>query len=345
MTVQQTLKVLAAKGIHIPGARGFIRSDRSNVGALAQDAALQTAASASVPGEFRLYLAEDVIDILTAPTVATELLSEACPAGVDETTVIIKYPIAEKVGRTKPYDDFAHHGTADVNREYRVREQYVFQTTIAYGEMETKVSSAAKINLVAEKQAAAAETLKQDANRFYMYGVKGRNIYGLLNDPSLPAAITPAVASSGAVGWGGKTTEEIYNDVLRLYRELAVNSRGLISPRDPLTLALTNEDAVLLGTANQFNINVTDMLNKYFGSLKIVAVPELTGADGVRKAFLFAQTVNGKAVGDMVYGQKYRQLQVIPDLSSYRQKVYASTFGCVVKYPLAFAIMTGLEAA
>jgi hypothetical protein len=343
------LDKLAAYGVSLDGARGILRRDRSNLHALVQDAALQTAPSSSVPAELRLYLAAEVVDVLTAPRTATELLKETRPAGLDETTSYIKYRIAEAVGRAVPYSDYGEHGTADVNSEYRHVEQHVFQTTVTYGHMETAVANLARINLVAEKQAAAARVLAIESNRVYMYGVEGRAIYGILNDPNLPAAVTPIAApragGADAVGWRGKTTEEIYNDVRKLFGQLTGATAGLVNQKSELVLAVSPEMSVSLGTANQYNISPQDMLNKYFSSLRVVVVPELTGSGGEERIFLFTPVLEGQSAGDLVYGQKFKALQVIPQVSSYKQKVYASSCGAVIRYPMAFAIMTGLEAA
>jgi hypothetical protein len=348
---QTDRNLLASLGIYpSPQTQGVIRSDGGNIGAIAADAALLP--NAAVPAEFSLYLDQNVVDILKAPHKATELLPEASPAGINETTSHYKFAVADSAGYTVPYDDYANHGSTDVNFNYLTREQYVFQTTIAYGQLETQLLSAAKINLVSERQKVAARLIQQDLNRFYFYGVQGREIYGLLNDPNLPAAVAPQPAprpsAAAAVGWAVKTAKEIFEDVLYLFQQLRVNSAGLITETDPLILALPNQQMGALAKLSDYNVSVRQTLKEYFGNLKIVGVPELKAPGGPgseERVFLFAPQFGGNRAGELVFGQKFKQLELVRDLSAYRQKVYASTFGAIIKYPVAFAIMSGVEAA
>lgn len=49
-----------------------------------------------------------------------------------------------------------------MNSEWQTRVQYVFQTSITYGDFEVDISSTAKVNLVASKQRAAANAIDVD---------------------------------------------------------------------------------------------------------------------------------------------------------------------------------------
>ncbi len=330
---------MKALGFVFPGARAWI--DRERLGQLAQDAALITTPNTTIPAEFMVYIDPRVVEILTAPRQARELFSEVRKG--DWTTDSAKWRMKEVAGRTQPYGDFVHNGVADVNNAWASRKQYLFQTVIEYGDYETAVSGLARIELAAEKQVSAATIIDIDANRFYLLGVRGREIYGLLNDPNLPPAITAQpTGSGGSLKWADKTTLMIYQDILALYAELVRQSAGLISNSTPLTLALSPQASVHLGTATEFNTSVLDMLNKYFRGLKIVTLPELGSLPAGDTVFMIAPEVNGMATAELAYGEKIRAGRLVPELSAMRQKYTSGTYGGLVLIPFAFAQMTGI---
>jgi hypothetical protein len=326
-------------GFHFPGARAWY--DPAKIRQLAADAALVTTPNTVVPVELLAYIDPRVIGILTAPRRAREIFGETKKG--DWTTPYARWRTDEIVGRTRPYSDFAQAGTADVNSEWKSRQQYLFQTTIEYGDLETAMTGAARIDFAAAKQRAAATVIDIDANRFYLLGVEGKEIYGILNDPDLPAAITAApVGAGGTTAWSGKTTQQIYDDVRALFARLVAQSAGLIDQGTPLVLALSPSLSVSLGSASDFNVSVLDMLNKYFGNLKVVTLPELSSLTAGETMFLVAPEVAGMATGDLGFGEKIRAGRIVPELSSLKQKYVSGTYGGIVLIPFAFAQMIGM---
>ena len=324
-----TFEQAAAFGFVFPGARMW--ASRENMARIAQDAALITTPNTTVPAEFLAYIDPMVIEILTAPRRAREIFSEEKKG--DWTTPYAKWRMDEITGSTQPYSDYANGTTSGVNSEWQTRPQYVFQTSITYGDLEVAMSSAVKVNLAASKQRAAARVIDIDQNRFYLLGVAGREIYGILNDPNLPASIPAgATGTGGSTKWADKTTTQIYNDILALFAQLTEQTRGLIDRDTPLKLCLSPEMSVRLGAATDFNVSVLDMLKKYFSRLDIVVLPEL----------LVAPEVAGQKTGLLAFGEKIRAGRIVPDMSSFRQKYIGSTYGGIVLQPWAFASMTGM---
>lgn len=325
-------------GFIFQGARMWITPE--NRARIAQDAALITTPNTTVPAELLAYIDPMVIEILTAPRRAREIFGEEKKG--DWTTPYMKWRVDEMTGKTEPYSDYANGTTSGVNSEWQTRVQYVFQTSITYGDFEVDMSSTAKVNLAASKQRAAANVIDIDQNRFYLLGVAGKEIYGILNDPNLPAAITAgATGTGGSTKWADKTTVQIYNDVLALFAQLSEQSSGLIDKDTPLKLCLSPELAVRLGAATDFNVSVLDMLKRYFTRIDIVTVPELHSMTAGETMFLIAPEVNGQRSGTLAFGEKMRAGRVVPDLSSFRQKFVGTTYGGIVLMPFAFAQMTG----
>lgn len=329
----------ARYGFLFPQGRMWVTPE--NKARIAQDAALTTTPNTGVPVELLAYIDPMVIEILTAPRNAREILGEEKKG--DWTTPYAKWRVDEMTGKTEPYSDYANAGMSGVNSEWRTRPQYVFQTSISYGDLEVAMSSMAMVNLAMSKQRAAANVIDIDQNKFYLLGIAGKEIYGILNDPNLPASIVAgATGTGGSTKWEYKTTTQIYNDVLALFGQLSRQSQGLITNSTPLKLCLSPAMSVSLGAATDFNVSVLDMLKKYFTSIEIVTVPELSSMTAGETVFLIAPEVNGQKSGLLAYGEKMRAGRIIPDMSSFRQKYTASTYGGVVLQPFAFASMTGI---
>ena len=329
-----TFQEAARAGFVFPQGRGWIDG---NVPALAQDAALVTQPNMAVPVEFTAYIDPMVIEILTAPRNAKAVFDEVKKG--DWTTSYEKWRVDEVLGSTQPYTDYQSGTTSEVNSNWFSREQYVFQTTIKFGDREVDMASQAKIELASSKQKAAATIIDIDANKFYLLGVDGRNIRGILNDPNLPA-------ESATDGWEGKPSTGIYDDILvKLYGKLAERSAGHITPSSPLKLLVSPRMSVLLGKATEFNISVMDMLNKYFTNLEVVVLPELSTAFAGERIFMICTEVNGAPTGQLAFGDKFRLMRLIPDMSSFRQKAVCTTYGGIVLQPFAYASISGMEGA
>ncbi|QDX29549.1 major capsid family protein [Dickeya poaceiphila] len=325
-------------GFVFPGGRMWITPE--NRAAIAQDAALITSANSTVPAELLAYIDPTVIEIMTAPRNARELYPEEKKG--DWTAPYFKWRASEITGNTAAYSDFGQFGVAGVNQEWFTREQYRFQTIIQYGDLEADMASQAKINLAADKQRAAATIIDIDANKFYLLGVSGKEIYGVLNDPNLTAAITAAATGTGSsTAWSAKTTVQRYNDILTLFTRLVNQLQGLVSEKDELILTMSPGLRTLLGGATDFNVSVLKMLETYFSNLTIVSLPQLSSG-GVETMMFIAPKVLGNETGLLGFGEKMRMGRIIPGLSSYSQKVTSTTYGGVIRVPAAVAQMTGM---
>ena len=313
-----------------------------NVAMLANDAQIVTVPNAAIPAELTAYYDPRIIDIVTRPRKAREIFGEVQKG--DWTTSHAKFRLNELTGSTQPYSDFGQSRTSGVNYNWIVREQYVFQTLIEYGDYEEAVSAVAKIQLAADKQRAAAHVIDVDGNLFYLLGVAGRDIYGILNAPNLTPAIAPLPSGTGgSVLWADKDTQAVYNDVLALHEQLVTQGDGWIDQDSALTLVVSPAAAVMLGKATNFNVSVMDMLNKYFRNLKIVTLPEMADDTTGESIMLIADEMSGNPTGELGFSDKIRAGRVIPDVSSFRQKWTSTTYGAIVYYPFAIATMRGIR--
>ena len=325
-----SFKEAANKGFVFPEARAWVGQP-----GMAEDAALITTANTTVPVELTAYIDPRIIEIMTAVRNARALLPEVQKG--DWTTTYDKWGVEEMTGASQPYTDYANGVTSGVNYDWMSREQYVFQTTITYGDKELDVSARAKIDLASRKQLAAATTLDIDSNKFALLGVAGKAIYGILNDPNLPASETISTV------WASQTAEGIYNDInTKLFAKLATASGGHITYDTPLKLAVSPNVSSFLGKTNSYGKTVMEMLKAVFKALDVVIIPELASMTSGDTMFLIAPELDGMPSGELPFGVKMRAGRLVPGLSHWSQKYVASTYGGIVYRPFCFASAYGM---
>lgn len=336
MNDRERFQKMRDKGFIFDSARGFIT--KKNVDRLASDAALVTMPNAGVPAVFTTYIDPGVVDILTAPTNAREIFGEVKKGDWTDTSAMFK--AIEMTGHSTAYTDFGNGATSDVNVTYPIRQNYIAQTHIRYGMQEMAVSGRAMVNLASEKQRSAATIIDIDSNKFYLYGVEGKEIYGLLNDPNLPAALTPA-SIDGKTKWEDKNTQQIYNDILSLAAELFETSQGNIDEKADLVLCVSPKANVQLGKATDYNVSVKDMLTKYFSNLSFVTLPELSAESG-DSVMLIARTVKGQPTAELGFSEKMHAFPLKQESSWFEQKYAFGTYGAIIYRPYAIASMASI---
>lgn len=339
--LQEQLDVMKQYGIVFDtGApiRGILAND--SIDQLANDAAMVTAANSGIPVEFTSYIDPMVIPILTATRGAREIFGEAKKG--DWTTSYARFQTSEITGEVEAYTDYGQGGASDVNPTFPVRTQYIYQTNIRYGDREVDVASRARLQLAADKQRAAATVIDIASNKFALYGVAGLEIYGLLNDPNLPAAVSPLPNADSKTLWAEKSTKEIYEDVLYLFGKMADRGAGHIDANTELVLATSPATQVQLGKATDFNISARQMLETYFPKIRFVALPELATETGGTSILLVAPTIEELPTAQIGFSEKFRAMRLIPESSSFHQKFVGSSYGTIIYRPFAIGTMTGV---
>lgn len=345
-------------GIVAPYARDFMAFDSMPDGKIrlnanktqyqmkmAMDAALTTTPNVGLPAALFQFINPEIVSVLFAPNNATKLFPERKVG--DWTTDFMQFPVEEIAGSVNPYDDYDPAVSTDVNYEFPVRENFRFQTAIKYGDLEAEKAAVAKIALVARKQRAAATVIAKASNRFYLYGVQGKRIYGALNDPNLNNVISPYPVNSKTT-WANKVADNpgnsanvIFADIAKLVGELMSKAGGHVDQNSPMTLGISNDMASYLTYANTYGKTAKEMLKENYPNLEIVTLPELSTVEG-EELYLTATEVEGINVGDTAYSEKYRLSRVVMLETSYRQKAMSGTYGAVIKQPAFVARMTGI---
>ena len=313
---------------------------------LAMDADVQPsfAPNGGIPEIVATYIDPNRVKQLFAANMATTILGGEEKKGAwAQDTILI--PRTEGSGDIVAYDDYSQQGANQVNMQWVNRQVFRYQTMVTYGELEQERFGLAMVPYAAEKQRQAIHTLNQASNKFYFYGVDNLENYGILNDPSLSAAISPLTVNS-AVLWSAKAVVDKYNDILALYEKLVSQSNGIlgdgVNMSSNLVLAMSNTISVNLQSSNEiFATSLEDMLKKAFPNIRIVTAPQYS-TDAGELIQLFVEEAEGQRTGYGAYSEKLRSHPLITDVSSYKQKYSATTYGTIWQMPFAVVQMLGV---
>ncbi|MDM2960080.1 DUF2184 domain-containing protein [Citrobacter sp. CK202] len=329
-------------GIILPGAKDYLKPDFAENFQLAMDAqpTMVTANNAGIPAYFTNYVDPELIRVLVTPMKAAEIIGEVKKG--DWTTLTAQFPIVESTGETSSYGDFNNNGMTAANVNWVPRQSYHYQTHTRWGERELDMYGAARIGYAAELNVASALVLNKFQNKSYFFGIDGLMNYGLLNDPSLTASITPnATGTGGAVTWSTKDGQAVYDDIVKLYGQLVSQTKGLIERTDSMTLAMSPSAEVNLTKTNMYNVNVSDLLKKNFPNLRIETAVEYS-TDAGELVQLIADRLGEQDTAYAAFTEKMRAHAVVVEESSWKQKKSGGTWGAIIRQPLGIASMIGV---
>jgi len=347
----------ARMGVTMPDVTGYIPDEWRFAFDMALDAQPGLSATdpnSAIPAMLTTMIDPKVFKALFAPNKAAVIMTEERRGTwIDDTLML---PVTEAVGEVSSYGDYADNGNVNSNTNWPQRQSYLFQVVKQYGERELERAGLARINWVAELDYAAALMLNKFSNLSYFYGINGLQNYGLLNDPHLNASVTPATKAWGGTGWYNASNQiaasanEIFADVENLFTQLVIQTAGLVDRETKMTLAMSPQSEAALTTTNSFNVNVSDLLKKNFPNLKVetavqygaLSATNPQGISGGNFMQLIAHEVEGQETGFCGFNEKMRAHKLIPQLSSYKQKISAGTWGCVLRQTFTIASMLGI---
>lgn len=301
--------------------------------ALAMDAqpGLTTVGNSGIPAWMLNYVDPQLIEIILQPTKAAEVFGEMKKG--DWTTETATFMTVEPTGEVSSYGDYNNNGVSGVNVNFPQRQSYHYQVFTHWGEREVARAGEAKIDYVARVNEASVNALNRFQNKTYLFGVKGLQNYGVLNDPSLPATTTAAKT------WANSTGEEVYESIRKLFQTLLKQTGGKIDMNTPLLLVCSPTASVDLTKTNQYNVNVIDQLKKNFPNLRVETIPEYSATSG-ETVQLIVEELDGQRTLDCAFTEKMRAHNMVLEASSIKQKKSQGTWGAIIYRPFCIATMT-----
>lgn len=309
---------------------------------VAMDAAypLVTTANAGIPAMLSTFIDPKQVEVLVAPMKAVEIAGGEVKKG-DWTTQTAMFHVIESTGEVTSYGDYSNSGSVGANFQFPQRQSYHYQTITQWGERELARAGLAKIDYAARLNTASMLTLNKYQNKTYFFGVSGLQNYGLLNDPALPAALTPTTKAAGGTGWAAATANEVIADVNKMFAALQTRTKGVVDRSAPMVLAMSPvSDANGMTKVSEFNVTVWDRLKKLYPNLEVRIAPEYTTASG-ELVQLIVEEHEGQRTVDCAFTEKMRAHPIIVDMSSFKQKKSAGTWGAIVFRPLFITSMLG----
>lgn len=311
---------------------------------LAMDAlpTLVTVSNAGIPAFLSTYIDPAVIEVILSPMQAVEIVGDEVKKG-DWITDTAMFSLVESTGETSSYGDYSNNGQAGANTNFPQRQSYHYQVITQWGERELERAGLARIDWANRINVASVLTLNKFQNKTYFNGVAGLKNYGLFNDPSLTAPITPTTkVSTGGTTWAtGTTGLEVYADIQALYAQLQTQMNGTVNLKTKMTLAMSPVSEVALTKVTTFNVNVEDMMKKNFPNMTVKTAPEYATASG-NLVQLIVDNVDGQKVAQCGFTEKLRAHPVKVELSSFKQKKSQGTWGTIIYLPIAIAQMLGV---
>lgn len=352
----QDVPEFEARGVIIPGAVAYATEGMKRDYKLAMDAlpTLNTTASAGLPSLLTTYVDPTVYEVVFAPQKAVEVAGERKIG--DWTMQTAMFPTIEHVVEVSSYGDFNTNGHTGVNTNFPQRQAYLFQTIKEYGDLELERAGLARINWASELDRAAASGLNRFQNFTYFFGVANIANYGLLNDPALPAALTPGIKANGNGnvwiynGVPNASANEVFADIQALVIKVINQTGGLVDADSKMTLGMSPAANAALATTNSFGISVADLIKKNYPNMRIVTAVQygaLTSSNpqGIAAGNflqLIADEVEGQETSYCAFNEKLRAHPLFRDLSSYKQKVTAGSWGAIIRFPPGVASMVGI---
>lgn len=329
-------------GIELPMAMDYIKPEYAHDYALAMDAqpALVSVTSGGIPSYLANYIDPKLIEVLLTSNDAAVILGDKKVG--DWTTLTSTFPFVERVGESTSYGDHNNSGNADANLNFPQRQSYHFQTMGRWGERQLEIAGLAKIDWASQISIASAVVLDKTQNDMGFFGVAGLQNYGLLNDPTLFAPLTPSIKTeTTTTSWDGADALEIYADIQRMFKQLQVQSGGVIKAKDKLVLSCSPEKSTNLTNTNQFNVQVYDTLKKAFPNIRFETATQYTTTAG-DLVQLMAEEVRGQKTGTTAYTEKLRAHTIEKKTSSFVQKKSAGGWGSIIWQPFAIVGMLGI---
>jgi len=249
---REELEILNSFGIHPAMAHGAaLRMEYVGMTGKVEDAApwranlqiamdaqpsLVTVANNGIPGFLTNFLDPELVRVLTAPMKAAEIYGETKKG--DWVTLSTQFPVIESTGEVSSYGDHSDNGSSGANVNWVPRQSYAFQTVSQWGERELELYGLAKINYASEINVSSALVLAKAQNKSYFFGVANLQCYGMLNDPSLAADITPNTKAAGGTAWilpngtVNATAVEVQRDITKLFAALQIKNQGVVETTD-----------------------------------------------------------------------------------------------------------------
>ncbi|HGY2266095.1 major capsid family protein [Morganella morganii] len=253
--------------------------------------------------------------------------------------------VATPAGKAELYGDHTNIPLASYGQDQERRGIVRFELGFQVGKLEEARQSAAGFETAAEKRIAVTEALEQGRERVGYYGFNSpyTRVFGLLNEPNLPAYETATAK------WKGGAFEDITGDITAMFSHLEIQSGGIIKDDTEITLTLPLGYRSTLNTANPVarGETVYQWIKENYPNMRLVFSPEFAGANGgADVAYMFADKIDDGSTATsasilQVVPTKYQLLGSENKIKGYLEDATNATAGVTTARPWAVTRLTG----
>lgn len=267
---------------------GFgVASDAALVGGVSPSRILEKFWQTDLPG---------VIRTLTYTSPLEEIVGKTRLGDWSDEEIVIQ--TRRPVGRAQPYTDHSNVPLVSYAADSESRGVMRFESGFTINELERQRQSRVGIDDEAEKRRSMTEALRLSADDVGWRGYQDsdRLVFGLLNDPNLPAyKSNPAGKPWLSAGVANATFAEIIGDLTSAVVDIRAKSGNILDPkRMPSTLVLPEgyQLALEILSTTVPAMSVGDWLEKNYPQMRVVFSQEFIGANASANVFyLFVDQV------------------------------------------------------
>jgi hypothetical protein len=259
---------------------------------------------------------------------------------------LISLRVAEPAAKAELYGDTTNIPLADYRQSIESRGIVRFEQGFQVGKLEDARQAAIGYQAADEKRRAATESLDISRNQvgFYGFNQPDTNVYGLLNDPSLPAYLTTGTP------WATATFDQLVTEFNRLYSQIETQMGGQVKDSAKFVLVLPNGYRSIFSVYSSAASGMTfrKWLQDEFPNLRVVTSPEFKDANGgLDVAYLFVENAAEQDDSDIESASlaqpvpvRYQVLGSENRIKGYIEDAINATAGIFILRPWAFARMT-----
>lgn len=317
------------------GFGGFGAMDSALVGPAMQ--------GGTINREFLRHQLAGVIRTATRVRVLDEITGVVTAGNWHDEDVAVN--VATAVGKAELYGDYANIPLANYVHDTEARGIVRFEQGFHVGRLEEARQGAYGYDAAAEKRNAATESLEESRERLGWYGFTAPNsrVFGLLNDPNLPAYETGSDWTTGSFA-------DITGDIADMFANVETSSGGRVNSETAVTLVLPMGYRRYMNVSNDTarGDTVQEWINANYPNARIIYAPEFVGANGgANVAYLFADNVDAEddatsATILQIVPVRYQVLGSENQIKGYLEDATNATAGVIVARPWALTRMTGI---
>lgn len=320
------------------------------LGLAAMDSALIGPATQSGPltGHFLETWLPGILRVITQVRNLDEIVGITQVGRWEDETINLR--TLEPTAKPELYGDNTNIPLADYLPNTEQRGIVRFEQGFQVGKLEERRQSAEGFQAADEKRRAAAEGLDRVRNEVGFKGFlssDGTNVYGLLNDPGLPAYMNYDDATvGGGTAWLTASFANLVKDFTRMVSAIEGQFGGNLSDNAQFVLVMpTGYRSVLLTRETNTTVSFGEWLRQNFPNIRIVYSPEFLDANGGKDvAYLFVDNAGNFDDSDFTAATMIQavpvQYQVLGSenrIKGYIEDAINATAGVIVLRPWAFA--------